>query len=839
LGWEYLSSSQLDVWTRECSGDANLARGRDLEPHLPPEVRPRYRDFRQFLLKPQEWRADYNERFIAGRMLEVRQSGLRGLGTKLTDAQLRAIVTNDDNTLVLAGAGSGKTMTIVARAAYLVDWKLARPEEILLLAFNKSVAGEVRGRLTELEVHGVEVSTFHRKGYAVLGELLGRKPAVSALATDDRRRREFLQGIFEERWREDAFFRKLARWWVEFRVPEEELAASETPDERIRKERSYDLRSLTGVKLASQAEVRVANWLTLSGFIWEHEARYPHAPPSPDRREYTPDFFLPEHDIWIEVWSSDRHGNLREDIDRNDHFESMKWKRELHVEHETKLLEVFQDEIREGRLGEVLEEKLEALGAEVRPPTQEVRERLIGKEAAQISQFVGLIDSFLNLMRGGGWSWDETRGFARSKRDRAFLSLFEPFLLAYEEALAEEEKLDFHEMLSGVHEHPEQLSAVRRYRHLIVDECQDLSRTRVMLLEALRAEGVEGRLFAVGDDWQAIYHFAGADPSVLVELEAHAGPTTRVALDRTFRLVSDVAEVSTRFITKNPRQIRKELLPNAPGGGVPAVCVCVPERGSEGEALKWCVNRIDSASEGGAEVLLLARYHHALESDPVRELRAGLPPGMTLRTSTVHRAKGLEADYTIVIGLEAGIYGFPSEISDDPVLRMVTGTLDAFPNAEERRLFYVALTRSRNRVFLIGSAEEPSTFLQELREDEYAGWVEWVGRFSEVLRCPRCRGKTIRRMSGEHGTFWGCMNFPQCWGQLPACMKCEESALEPYLSRGEVAHFACTRCGERGERCGRCGKGALVLRKGSRGRFFGCSTWKKDGTGCGYTRSVS
>jgi len=101
-------------------------------------------------------------------------------------------------------------------------------------------------------------------------------------------------------------------------------------------------------------------------------------------------------------------------------------------------------------------------------------------------------------------------------------------------------------------------------------------------------------------------------------------------------------------------------------------------------------------------------------------------PGQLRPSLTVHRSKGLEADYVILDGLTADKFGFPSEIEDDPLLGLVLARQDNYPHAEERRLFYVALTRARHQVHLIVDRNQPSPFALELLSNEYE--VMHIGR---------------------------------------------------------------------------------------------------------------
>jgi DNA helicase-4 len=132
---------------------------------------------------------------------------------------------------------------------------------------------------------------------------------------------------------------------------------------------------------------------------------------------------------------------------------------------------------------------------------------------------------------------------------------------------------------------------------------------------------------------------------------------------------------------------------------------------------------------------------------------------------TVHGSKGLEADYVIVIGLSGGVYGFPSAISDDPVLQLAMPESDPYPNAEERRLLFVALTRARQQVILLASSRHPSSFVMELSQNPRVQVISPDG--STVQFCPKCKMGTLVERKGPKGQFLGCSSFPVCTHTQP------------------------------------------------------------------------
>jgi DNA helicase-4 len=219
-----------------------------------------------------------------------------------------------------------------------------------------------------------------------------------------------------------------------------------------------------------------------------------------------------------------------------------------------------------------------------------------------------------------------------------------------------------------------------------VDEFQDISLGRAGLIRALRGQVQGAKLFCVGDDWQSIYRFTGSDISLTTDFEGYFGPARRTALDRTFRFHDRIAAFSSHFVQRNPRQLRKRLSTAATSDKLGVV---VYRHGEGDDPLPTILAEI--AALGAASVFLLGRYGFTAPDD-LRALQARFPR-LNIRFLTAHGSKGLEADYVVLLGLTSGRHGFPSEVADDPVLGLVLADGEPFAFAEERRLFYVALTR--------------------------------------------------------------------------------------------------------------------------------------------------
>ncbi|MCY4589628.1 MAG: UvrD-helicase domain-containing protein, partial [Alphaproteobacteria bacterium] len=671
-----------------------------------PEIR-MLRGILEFLEAPEEARSKANEAFVANEL--VRSSDLfdRIEARPLTDEQRKAVVVDEKRNLVVAAAGSGKTSVIVAKAGWLVRRGYRKPSELLMLAFARDARNEmeerVRARLGAGAAKGVTVRTFHSLGMAIIGEAEGKRPALARTAESDRALFDVLKGIVADLLADGALSETVLEWFQDQFAPyssEHEFPSWGAYWNYIRRN---DIRSLKGDEVRSYEECEIANFLYLNGVSYDYEASYEHETATAEKRQYKPDFHLPDHGIYIEHFGIDGAGNTAPFVDREKYLEEMAWKRQVHAERGTVLVETFTHERAEGRLIRNLEEKLAAHGVELTPLPRE-RVFAVLEDGGRIDPLIRVLATFLQHFKGSRLSLEEVAERAHSLDDEgraeAFLTVFGPIFERYRETLAKAGEIDFHDMIGRATEHVEAGRYRRPFGYILVDEFQDISPARARLLKALLDSSPGAQLFAVGDDWQAIYRFGGSDIAVMREFGDRFGDFERIDLETTFRCSDRIAAVATDFVLRNPAQIRKTVRAVRKVDG-PAVHVGLP--GDEGlSLLKEALDRIaeDAARhDGTSDVLLLGRYRH-LQPLNLGSL-ANQYPGLRFSYMTVHRSKGLEADYAVVLGLCAGKYGFPVEMADDPLLDLVMAAPEAHSNAEERRLLYVALTRARRQAFLL------------------------------------------------------------------------------------------------------------------------------------------
>jgi DNA helicase IV len=340
-----------------------------------------------------------------------------------------------------------------------------------------------------------------------------------------------------------------------------------------------------------------------------------------------------------------------------------------------------------------------------------------------------------------------------------FLRLFVEVRREWQRELSEGGYVDFEDMLEQAAGHVERGEWTSPFDLVMVDEFQDASFARARLVRAL-VEREEARLFAVGDDWQSINRFAGADLSVMTDFEELFGAATTLRLERTFRSPQALCDLAGEFVAQNPAQLTKTVRSHVPASGPAARVVSVGHENEYRSAVTSWLHHLNEEARGPrrATVLVLGRYNRLAEALPTDAGRRW--PKLDVQFLSVHRSKGLEADYVVIPGMTRR--SFPSAVRDDSVLQFAMPQPEAFPAAEERRLFYVALTRARRGVVLLTVKGRESTFITELVERGGLETTDEHGERVHSIPCDACGKGALIERRGQYGVFLGCSEFPRC-----------------------------------------------------------------------------
>lgn len=789
----------------------------------------------------------------------------------LDDDQRRVVLTDEDHCLVIAGAGAGKTTTVAAKVKYLVERNEIDPKQILVISFTNKAVSELREKINHDLQIDCPIATFHSTGNAIL-----RKQSEEKLSIVDSYKlyyviQDYFKGsilkdhgivdnlilffasYFDAPYEGDDlnyFFNKTAR--SNFSTLRSDL--NEFKQQAI-DTRTKKMITINNEFLRSAQEVEIANFLYLNNIEYEYEPIYPYYIQN-SKKSYTPDFLIKQGDLtaYIEHFGITQSGqNNRYSTDElNTYKNAINDKIKLHKNHNTALIYTFSS-YNDGRpLTEHLKEQLEAKGFSLTSKSnKEILEKLISSEENRyIRKLVNLICRFISNFKTNGYTVDDFDRMNRSTtnvRSKLFLSICQSCFLEYERYLKEKNAVDFEDMINESARILKEVKEMKQkldFKYIIVDEYQDISRQRFDLITAL-SDITDAKIIAVGDDWQSIYAFSGSDISLFTKFEEKMGYAEMLKIVKTYRNSQEVIDIAGNFIQKNDFQIKKEL--KSPKSITDPVIIYTYDNSKKAfnasnysganynlahaieTALKQIIdfNKQEGKPENSS-ILLLGRYGFdgdKLEKTGLFEyinkgakIKSIKYPKLDITFMTVHAAKGLGYDNVIIINGKNETYGFPSKVEDDPVLAFVIKGDRSIDYAEERRLFYVAMTRTKNRVFCIAPQQNPSEFLLEIKKDYKnvvlnGNWNENSPTIQQKNICPICGYPLQLRYKNAYGLkLFICTNEPEICGFMTNELKA-----------GKLSILKCDKCLS----------GYLIVKPGSdNGYFLGCTNYAKNGSGC-------
>ena len=778
-------------------------------------------------------------------------------GKSLDNQQRAAVITDEARVLVLAGAGSGKTLTIAAKVKYLCEIKNVNPKEILLISFTKKSAQEMTERIQNKLGIPVEATTFHKLGLDIIKNADGFRPEIA----DDNVLNKFVHDFFENKLLEfPELITKLTEYFTYFLEIPENMENYSSLGEMYEAEKNADLETLkskyerekyvedtsadkakkyttlNNEKVKSLEETKIANFLFLNGINYEYEKTYPFESDDPLRKAYQPDFYLTDYDIYLEHFGVTKDFKLPwlSEVEEKKYLDGIEWKRNFHAEHQTKLIETYSYYNSEGILLKKLEEILVANGVvfKRRDFVDIFNTVYASKSNKYFSEFLKLCCTFITLFKSNNYNIEhieklryeyslrEINDF-QQERTNLFLDIIKIILTEYQSYLSSHKAIDFSDMINNAAEKINSGCEITSYKYVIVDEYQDISKSRFNFLKAV-VDTTNSKLFCVGDDWQSIYRFAGSDISLFTEFKKYFGYTKILRIEKTYRNSQQLIDEASRFIMQNPKQMRKSLRSDK---NLSYPLVFWGFNDNPTQALNSAINKIVSEFGKESSILLLGRTNFDIEiaketglfrvaHENQKERLQYIPiPELKIEFLSVHKSKGLEADNVILLNFKNDKLGFPNQIADDEVLNLVLTNSEDFKFAEERRLFYVAITRTRNRTFILTDNIKPSIFFKEFQESDSVCFVSMPKPTTEnQTKCPHCKTGNLLKVVHNGKSFIGCSNFPKCKYTLH-----DASIL--------LSPKKCPLCG-----------GFLIKRKGSKNGhwFIGCTNYPY----CNYTEQI-
>lgn len=707
------------------------------------------------LSNTKEFKKENNRQFIRRELERNREFFDTVLKYPLDAQQRETVVSLEDNVLVISSAGSGKTMTTVGKVRYLVDKQGVDPSRILLITFTRKAAESLSERLGEKSLRCV---TFHRLALDIITEATGRKPTIADAGLPAL--------VYHDLMDNKSAFKSAVSDYIlnsRYRMPDQFEYSSR--EEYITARQKYGVNSyykdMDGrpVFCKSDEESRLCDYFGRHGIHFRYEEKYEYDTADKDYRQYCPDFsiyFIGEDGrqcrVYLEHFAVNAQGHCPRWFSAEEeqkYLEGMEWKREIHKSHGTILLETRSADFHNGDVFLKLERHLHSLGIR----TENGRSNVLSREIARQEQSIlDMLTSFNFLLRSKGESIDQLREDVNSRDYETIDGIVIPFVECYKQMCREKDSIDF---TDAIIEATALCNSGHRpdYDYILVDEFQDISLDRYRFLQSLRRTQPLTKLFCVGDDWQSIYRFAGSDISLFKQFPRYFGYTKECRMETTYRFGNPCVERSSRFILTNREQKEKTVRPFSPDVRTDLQFFSVS--GVSGMALR--VKEILATLPKESSVYLLGRYGSDINTlDGNFTIHYGADGKVAVSCGdrimafmTVHQSKGLESDYVILLNCNGGPRGFPSEIADSPVLNYVLSEPDSFEFSEERRVFYVAITRAKRCTYVLYDSENPSPFISE--------FVSGVGKkgnakqdIPENERCPLCHcGRRVLVKKGK------------------------------------------------------------------------------------------
>lgn len=665
--------------------------------------------------------------------------------SSLNDKQHEAVVSEEKRLLVLAGAGSGKTKTLLQKIIYLIEEKGVSPSSILAITFTKNATNEMIDRLiisadqageyekkifdkrlNKIEkdkerffhikkykwIEGLTIRTFHSFCYSILRNYgVNEFDNNFRIIGDEKRDEEdelskhiAPETVFEvmhklliEQCEDTEYLLKLKRYILDYVV--DKIHLKKAGSNFLPKDGKY-FSTLDGVKVRSKSEQFIADWL------YRHSIKYEYEPLLNVKDFYfNPDFFIPDANLYIEHVSDKSFSTIH--------------KEEQFQKGNLLLVKTYESMTKDSAL---FNHTLDKIVKNRLPSNYHKTVSLNFKEEfnryhENVKDFVNQIIRITDMIKVENIGIDNVLENAKSdqhERVRNFYELAIPIVKKYINYCTDKSYLDFNDLISRCTSLFQNYSDIankyrNKYQYILVDEFQDVNNLQVELIKLMLTE--QTQLFCVGDDWQSIYGFRGSNVSYIVDFENHFIGSKVVKLNLNYRSSQNIVGASNEVIKHNKFKVEKEILASKKSEHK----IVVYSGSSEEENLQFCVDKVNELlSEGinNDDILFLYRrskmytpYFYRFKNE-----------GVGVQAKTIHAAKGLEAKVVFIIGLTEGTGGFPDIWLEDRIFQIIKKANHDMLLEEERRLFYVAITRAKDKLFLITEKGYESSFLKEIPE---------------------------------------------------------------------------------------------------------------------------
>lgn len=731
-----------------------------------------------FLKDINNLRISHNQDFINKELKNNKEYFDTLLSNPLDDQQRKSIVNLEDNCLVVSSAGSGKTSTMVGKVLYLVNIRNIQPSRILTITYTHKAADELSQRLLGT---GISCLTFHKLAINIVSKVEGLMPAIADP--------NLFVRIFFDMMHEPSFRKSIQCYLADFKSLVKDEHSYKDSAEYYRDRKKYGVIALYPdkdghiIRTKSEEEKKICNYLTELGVAFTYEEPYEINTLTEEYRQYRPDFTIyykdrdgVEKKLYLEHFALDSAGQVpiwfgQGQIDgwasaNRRYHDGIIWKMNLHDKNNTTLISTRSADFHSGTIRGKLRRMLEEHGVPIHEKTSdELLQLIMSKHKSVENALMQMAQSFINLVKCNGKTIDEIRECAskQSPRDVFVIdNIMKPLWNKYQQELENRSEMDFADIINKATHYCEEGKWNTNYDFILVDEFQDISIDRYRLLKALRTESTMTKLYCVGDDWQSIYRFSGSDITLFSQFSKFFGHADECKIETTYRFGNPLIMESSTFIQHNPLQKTKSIKPRPIN---PPETKLSFKSYKDNDELQSLLERMVLRVPEDKSVYIISRYSYDIKDLDSSKFKMDFDRNSDnvvltignrkVKFMTIHGSKGLEADYVIMLNCNSGLYGFPSLVSDDPVLDYVMSEPEHFEYAEERRVFYVGITRAKIHTVVLYNVNNPSPFVTEMMPDIH----------KDYEHCPWCKeGHRVLKYEGwtKQNTpyrVWGCDNI--------------------------------------------------------------------------------
>lgn len=691
--------------------------------------------------------------------------------SSLNERQKEAVISENKRLLVLAGAGSGKTKTLLQKLIYLIEEKGVNPSNILAITFTKNAANEMLDRLiisadeteeyaeiladkkkTNKEkdteryfftkkykwIDNLTLKTFHSLCYGIMRnfgvnefdnkfKIIGENKVVdedfikfSATETSF----EVIHKLIIQKCQSNEYLLNLKRYILDYLIDKIHVESFKKVN-TIRDGKFFT--SLDGTKVRSKSEQYIADWLYRHSIKFEYE-------PNVNFRDFDfkPDFFIPEANLYIEHISKKSYPT--------------KNKEEQFQKANKLLVKTYEEQTKDTTLFNLVLDRVvkNRLPANYHYTSALSFEEEFKSYHKEIKDFLRQIMRIVDMIKVD--NLDFSKVYSNSQRDqhervRDFYKLAIPVVKQYADYCTNKSYLDFNDMISKTislfkNQHEIQNKYKEQYKYILVDEFQDVNNLQVELIKLMLTE--DNQLFCVGDDWQSIYGFRGSNVEFIVNFQKHFKESQTIKLNMNYRSTEHIVGASNEVIKHNKFRVDKDVRSSKKSNSK----IHIYAGKNELENLNYVVEQVKrlQKEKGYTKEDILFLYRRSKMYSPYFERFK--QERIFVSGKTIHASKGLEANAVFIIGLTEGSGGFPDIWMEDRIYQVIKKSNHDLLMEEERRLFYVAITRAKDDLFLITEKGNESSFLSEIPDDfTFKTSIPFKSVVEQITLCTNCNNR--------------------------------------------------------------------------------------------------